>query len=103
MSEIDCNLLIVMLVMFPVQKREARVVERWKKIVRGALIRERVQKLILLLNDVIMCNFVNNIAHAHIRRAAPTTNKVFRTGKPGMIGLFTAHHHHLDHKSHYGL
>ena len=34
----------MMLVVFSVQKREARVVERWKKMVRGALIRERVQK-----------------------------------------------------------
>ena len=46
MSVLDCNLLIMnsKLVVLPVQKREARVVEKWKKMVRGALVIERVQK-----------------------------------------------------------
>ena len=45
MMSVYCNLLIMnsKLVVLPVQKREARVVEKWKKIGRGALVRERVQ------------------------------------------------------------
>ena len=49
----------MMLVVFPVQKRKVRVMERWKKMVRGALIIEKESRnLILSLNDVMMYNCI---------------------------------------------
>ena len=62
----------MMLVVFSVQKREVRVVERWNKMLEVLSI-VKVKKTYSL---TMMRNFVNNIAHACIRRA---THLVWRS------------------------
>ena len=61
------------------QKRDARVLERWKKLVRGVLIRERVQRTYRLTWCLFFSNcvgsFYDGILHMHVMFVVGTTNK----------------------------